>query len=109
MTQQLNIRLEGEKAIEYLREDSKDRIKTIKYILFGVGFLIGFVFIVVGISVMLGSSSPPSDSIVRVWFNVTTIMAQGSWTVVTKFLLLLFAPVIALSWLFHGVQARLFA
>jgi uncharacterized membrane protein YciS (DUF1049 family) len=109
MTQQINIRLEGEKAVEYLRKDSTDRLKTLKYVLFTFGFSIGFVLIVVGISVMFASTSPPQKSLIVSWIEVTGIMTIASWSSVGKFLVILFAPIIALSWLLHGVQARLFA
>ena len=51
----------------------------------------------------------PSSSIVQQWVQATNRMFEGGWSDVAKYLMILFAPIIMISWLIHGVQLRILA
>ena len=72
------------------------------FCLFGVVLVI---FLIQDISYV----KPVGDGAIVSWIKSAPILAKTSWNTIAKYLVILFAPVIVLSWLIHGVQARLFA
>jgi hypothetical protein len=90
----------------------KESQKMSKKTLQGVVIIVGAIF-AGALAMMLIHSAfamPPAPS--TFWHDFTQLAVtatQMSWASYAKFMLFLLAPIIAISWLFHGVQARLLA
>lgn len=106
----ININMNGKEYVDYLKYKKpksvfiKNLTKNQKeaLMIFGVCFVLMF-FAMILVYDLFYIPPPPTQGVINAWIKITPTISKLSWEQIGKFLLVLFAPIIVLSWLIHGV------
>jgi len=103
MNPEIKVNMTGKEYMEY-KQKSKIKFKPNQiqaFVIFGFCF-VGILFISILLNSIIHVPSTSPNLLVS-WIKFSTIMSQTSWENIAKMVGLLFAPVIAIAWLIHGV------
>ena len=107
MKKDMQINMTGKEYMQYM---DKKKIKLSKTQIHGCIILC---FCALGVLIIAALISDltytPTEGIIPIWIKAVPVLSALSWSGIAKFLFVLFAPIIAISWLIHGVQFRILA
>lgn len=96
---------------EYITWKQKNKLskKTIELIIIFSLCFIGLMFAIHLIQNIIHTPQYTSKTLLSRWMGWALLSSQNSWSAIAKYILLLLTPIVAISWLIHGVKVRLLA
>lgn len=112
MTDRIKVTMDGAAYLAHERERLKRQDRFVRNALIWAAVAVGFVSVFIGVRVLLDAFVPaphPDPVTIQDGFAFAMDTAREPWGVWLRFVLTLLLPFIAVGWVLHGVQVKLFA